>query len=208
MYIPEAFAETEPSELHDLIRRFSFATLVTAADGGPFASHVPLSLDLNDGAERLLGHVARANPHWRAFDGETEAMAAFQGPHAYVSPNWYESANLVPTWNYAAVHAYGRPRIIEDAAPAIAVLDRLIGENETTASGNWRLDRLDRKLVDGMLKGIVVFEMPIERLEGKFKMSQNRKPEDIEAAAASLAATDDPVAHEVSELMRSRLKRR
>ncbi len=205
MYIPEAFAETEPTVLHELIRRFSFASLVTTADGAPFASHLPLSLDIHDGPERLLGHLARANPHWQAFDGKTEAVAIFQGPHAYVSPNWYESSNMVPTWNYAAVHAYGRPRIIDDTAQVIATLDRLVGENETTETGNWRLDRLDEKLVEGMLKGIVVFEMPIERLEGKFKMSQNRKPEDTKAAAAGLAATGDPVAAEVAKIMNARL---
>jgi transcriptional regulator len=193
MYIPDVFAEAEPAVLHDLIRQFSFATFVTAVDGAPFASHLPLSLNLNDSGGRLLGHVARANPHWQAFDGKTTAMAVFQGPHAYVSPNWYVSTNLVPTWNYAAVHVYGRPRIIDDAEQTLAVLDQLVDENEIPGTGNWHLDHLDRKLVEGLRKG-------------KFKMSQNRKPEDAAAAAAGLAATNNPVAHEVSEMMKAFLQ--
>ena len=120
MYIPKSFQVTDPEVLAAFIRAHSFATLVSAVDGTPFATHLPLLLDQGT----LLGHVARANPHWQAFDGQREALAIFHGPHAYISPTWYATGPAVPTWNYAAVHVYGAPRLIEGEALA-ALVDRL-----------------------------------------------------------------------------------
>ena len=202
MYRPRLFKMDDPAALHRLMREESFALLVTAPGGVPVASHIPLFLDtVGDGPDRLLGHVAKANPQWREFDGETEAMAMFWGPHAYVSPGWYESRKMVPTWNYVTVHAYGKPRIMPDPADARAVLQRLVATYESEASGPWSMDRLPDSYVEKQLKGIVAFEMPIDRLEGKFKLSQEKSEADRAGAIRGLEGSDDPGAREVARLM-------
>lgn len=206
MYVPTVFAEDDPATLVGLMRGASFATLITSSGGAPTATHLPLLLDEAEAsAGRLLGHVARANDHWRDFDGATEALAIFQGPHAYISPSWYESENMVPTWNYAAVHAYGRPRVIEDPDAVLAVLARLVATYESDATGNWSMAKGDAEIMRGMTKGIVAFEMPIERVEGKWKMSQNRKPEDARGAIAGLRRLGDPEAAAVAADMEARM---
>jgi transcriptional regulator len=211
MYVPKAFAEDNPDTLAALMRQASFATLLTSRDGVPLGSHIPLHLDQTGGHSggqpgRLLGHLARANDHWRDFDGETEALAIFQGPHAYISPNWYETPNMVPTWNYAAVHAYGAPRVIEDAEQTLAILNQLVEANESDATGNWSMQKPDADVLRGMLKGIVAFEMPLSRLEGKWKMSQNRKPQDARGAAEGLRQAGGPEAEVVAAAMEARIE--
>jgi len=125
MYLPKPFREDDPARLHALIRAHGFATLISERDGEPFASHLPLLLDAERGPRgTLLGHMARANPQWRSFDQGRAALAIFHGPHCYVSPSWYANAPAVPTWNYAAVHAYGRPRVLEDGGEVRALLGR------------------------------------------------------------------------------------
>jgi len=189
MYTPKHFEENDPAILAGLMRNFSFALLVTARDGAPVGTHIPLHLE-DDGAKGLLlGHVARANDHWRQFDGDTEAMAVFQGPHHYISPNWYANDGLVPTWNYATIHAYGRPEAIQDPGETTDILWRLVEANESDATGNWSMSRLTSDAVKAQIKGIVAFRMPIQRLEGKFKMSQNRPAEDALGAAKGVRAT-------------------
>jgi transcriptional regulator len=137
MYIPNTDRVTDQAKLHRFMRENSFATtIISVADAHICATRVPLilgpSLDPNG---TLIAHVARANPQWRSFDGEAEAMVAFDGPHAYISPNWYVTAPAVPTWNYATVHAYGRPRIIEDAVRLAAIVDQLVSIYERGIPG-------------------------------------------------------------------------
>ncbi len=204
MYTPRHYDIDDPSVLAGFMRKHAFVLLVTAPDGVPVASHIPLILDTDPGeggGQRFLGHVAKANPQWRAFDGKTEAMAMFWGPHAYVSPSWYESEIMVPTWNYVTVHAYGKPKLLSDPAAARDVLERLISEYESEATDNWSMDRLPESYIEKMLDGIVAFEMPIDRVEGKFKLSQNRSPADREGAIKGLRATGDPESLEVARLM-------
>jgi len=208
MYVPKHFEENDPEILAGLMRRFSFALLVTARDGAPVGSHIPLHLEEDGANGTLLGHLARANDHWRQFDGETEAMAVFQGPHSYISPNWYVNDGLVPTWNYATIHAYGRPKAIEDPAETVDLLWRLVGDYEGEATGNWSMDRLSSKQVQAQIKGIVAFRMPIERLEGKFKMSQNRPAEDARGAAQGVRAAGGPDADMVAAEMEARVRDR
>ncbi|MDD9876650.1 MAG: FMN-binding negative transcriptional regulator [Magnetovibrio sp.] len=208
MYMPKHFTETDPAVLSGLMRRYGFALLVTAKGETPLGTHIPLHLEDDGGNSVLLGHVARANDHWRHFDGATEAMAVFQGPHAYISPNWYEADNLVPTWNYATIHAYGRPRAIEDSGKLVDLLWRLVGDYESDATGNWSMDRLSSKQVEAQIKGIVGFEMPIERLEGKFKMSQNRPAADALGAADGVRGSGAPEADLVAAEMEARIQRR
>ena len=191
MYVPKHFEERDPDILSALMRQFNFALLVTARNGLPVGTHVPLHVDDGGKNGRLLGHLARANDHWQDFDGEREAMAVFQGPHSYISPNWYVSEGQVPTWNYAAVHAYGTPEIIDDPQAAYIDQEKLVEFNEAGCDMPWRLGDHDREFIDGMIRAIVNFRIPITRIEGKFKLSQNRPVEDRERVAVRLQASTD-----------------
>ncbi|MCH7865900.1 MAG: FMN-binding negative transcriptional regulator [Proteobacteria bacterium] len=202
MYRPRHYDIDDVQVLHRFMRDQSFALLVTAPEGVPTASHIPLFLDTeSDGPDRLLGHVAKANTQWRDFDGKTEAMAMFWGPHAYISPSWYESEKVVPTWNYVTVHAYGKPRVLAEPKDARDVLARLIDAYESDATGNWSMDRLEKTYAEKMVNGIVAFEMPIGRLEGKFKLNQKSSATDREGAIRGLRQTGDAEAEEVARLM-------
>jgi transcriptional regulator len=181
MYVPKHFAGEDRAAMDAVIRDNPFGLLVGALDGSPYATHLPFLLD----GDRLLAHFARANPHWKSIDGKTEMLAVFSGPHAYVSPRWYEAQQAVPTWNYAAVHVYGAPRVIDDPVAVRDLLDRLVGEYEGDA---WSLDGQEADFTDRMSRAIVAFEMPIDRIEGKFKLSQNRPAEDRKRVADALDA--------------------
>ncbi|MDH3228396.1 MAG: FMN-binding negative transcriptional regulator [Alphaproteobacteria bacterium] len=197
MYVPKHFSVEDRDSLDRVIRDNPFGLLVGAVDGAPFATHLPFLLD----GDRLLAHVARGNPHWNAFDGTTGMLAVFSGPHAYVSPRWYEPGPAVPTWNYIAVHVYGAPRIIADAASVRTLLDRLVGEYE---AGAWTVDGQDADYIDRMMRGIVAFEMPIARIEGKFKLSQNRPAEDRRRVAAELAESGRAADRQLGQSMADR----
>ena len=202
MYRLRHFDIDDVQVLHRFMRDQSFALLVTTEDGAPFASHIPLLLDRDTGDQgRLLGHVAKANPQWRAFDGKTEAMAVFWGPHAYISPNWYETETMVPTWNYVTVHAYGKPTVIDDPETVRRGQAQLVDTYESDATGNWSMDALPDDYLGKMLGAIVAFEMPIERLQGNFKLSQNRQPKDSEGAIEGLRQTGNAAAEEVARRM-------
>lgn len=197
MYVPKAFREDDVARLHGFLGAWSFALLVTDVDGVPVATHLPLVLDDHAGSEaRLIGHVARPNPQWRSFDGARQALAIFSGPHAYVSPTWYATAPAVPTWNYAAVHAYGRPRVLERPEATRDAVARLVAIHDPA----WSLADQPAEFIAGMLRGIVAFEMPIERLEGKLKMSQNRPAADRPGVVRALRARG-PGERAVAELM-------
>ncbi len=171
---PRHFDIDDASTNSAFMRTQSFALLVTNIDGVPFASHIPLLLE--DGGEhgRLIGHLSKANSQWQGFDGETKALAVFWGPHAYISPNWYASERMVPTWNYVTVHAYGKPAVIDDPDAIRQGQADMVDYYESDATGNWSMDDMDEDYQKNMLKGIVAFEMPIDRLEGKFKLNQKK----------------------------------
>jgi transcriptional regulator len=171
VYSAAPFQEQDRERLAAVVRRYAFATLVSGG-AEPCVSHVPLQLA--GGGCTLVGHVARANPHWKAFDGRTRAVAAFVGPHAYVSPRWYAEAPAVPTWNYLAVQVRGTPRVLEDPDQALAVLRDLTDAFERDTEGAWRLDDQPAGFVERMRRGIVAFEMPIDAIDGAFKLSQNK----------------------------------
>jgi transcriptional regulator len=204
MYLPNSFREDDPALLHDLMRRYNFAILVTQHDGAPFATHLPVLLDAQRGPHgTLLAHMARANPQWRDFGAGREVLVIFQGPHAYVSPAWYEAMPSVPTWNYATVHAYGIPQVIEDHDRLRAMLETLVDTHEAARTPPWRMD-LPADYLDRMLRAIVGFEIEITRLEGKLKLSQNRGEDDRRRVAAELALSSDALSMEVAEMMRAR----
>lgn len=189
MYVPAAFAVSGRAALHALIEAHAFATLVSVGPDGPVATHLPVLLDRERGPNgTLVAHLARANPHAALLD--REALAIVLGPHAYVSPAWYAAHPAVPTWNYAAVHAYGRARRIDDPAELYAIVRRLVEVYEGGRAQPWSMDGLPPEYTEGMLKGIVGIEMPIARLEGKHKLSQNRGAEDRRNVVAALAASD------------------
>jgi transcriptional regulator len=210
MYIPKAFAVTDRATIHSFIESHSFATLVTTANGAPFATRLPLILDRDAGLHgTLIGHVARANPHWRSFDGAAQALAMFDGPHAYISPRWYATSPAVPTWNYATVHAYGAPRVIDEPYRVEQIVDRLTATYEASMPQPWSTREVPHDFKANLLKAIVGFEMPIDRLEGKFKFGQNRPLEDQIAMLDALDNAQDADARSLAQMVRrqSRLGR-
>jgi transcriptional regulator len=182
MYIPASFALLPDAreQVFDIVEANPFATLICASGGDLQAVHLPCLLDPARGPHGTLrAHVARANPIWRHF-GTDEALAIFHGPHAYVSPDWYASPGLVPTWNYVAVHAYGVPRVIDDRQAVLSMLAALSRVHEETLSPKpvWTLDKVPEASLAAMLGSIVAFEIEVSRLEAKQKLSQNRSAAD------------------------------
>jgi len=208
MYTPDPFAVSDAETLHDFMCEHPFATLVTSTREGPQVTHLPLEwVAGTDGApEHLLGHVARANPHWRHFESSPPSVAIFHGPHDYISPSWYASDSLVPTWNYAVVHATGRPRVLDDPVETRAALDHLVERFEHAQPSPW-VNRLEPDLLAKLQDAIVAFTLPIDRLEGKFKLGQNRSPEDQRASLAGLTAATGKAPQSLAALTRARLER-
>ncbi len=205
MYMPKAFREEDRAALHALIRDYSFATLITQHDGAPFASHLPMVLHSDTGPHgTLVGHMARANPQWRDFDATQDILVIFQGPHAYISPSWYTDHPSVPTWNYAVVHAYGKPRVIDEHAELYDTLRTLVHTYEAPSPQPWTLD-LPETYLHKMMRGIVGFAIEITRLEGKYKLSQNRPPEDQQRVMVALQTQGDALSAGVAALMHPRV---
>lgn len=203
MYLPKHFREDDPVILTEFMRAHNFATLVTVVDGAPFATHLPLVVQASAEGVTLLGHVARANPQWQTLAEQREALAIFAGPHAYVSPTLYEQRQSVPTWNYIAVHAYGPVRPLTALDEAEAVLQQLIARHEPPYQAQWA-DLPERYRI-GMLNGIVAFTLTVTRLEGKFKLSQNRAPGEKRNLIAALEALGQPDSLELAGRMRRQL---
>ena len=203
MYIPKQFQIADTAWCHALMRAQTFAAMITADDAGvPFATHLPILVDPARGPlGTLRGHVARANPHWRYLSAGRPTLVIFAGAHAYVSPSWYATHPSVPTWNYVAVHATGTGTLVEDPEPVKTLLADLVRTYESSGPTAWSLEGLPADYLAGMQRGIVAFEIPIERLEGKAKLSQNRDAVDQARTREALAAADDPLARAVAALM-------
>ena len=203
MYLPKHF-EGDEAIGREIMRAHSWALLTTTAeDGSPFTTHLSLLWQETGGPHgSLVGHVARANPHWKLFARPAESLALFWGPHAYVSPTWYTPGAKVPTWNYVTVHACGRPQIIEDTQGALEVLASLAREYEAAAPEGWGLDRLPAGNAEAQTRGITVFRMPLSRMETKIKLSQNREIADRERVIAKLGASDGQDAQATARWMK------
>jgi transcriptional regulator len=216
MYIPRSHAEERPEELAAFIRAHPLGILVTAGPSGEdlFATHMPFVFDESAGEHGVLeGHLARANPHHRLAGGDSQALVIFTGPDAYITPNWYPGTRThgreVPTWNYVAVHAYGTLRFVEDTDWLLAHLRRLSAENEATrlvpgGDAPWLVEGAPAEYIAQQLKAIVGVEIRVSRMEGKWKMSQNKSPETIDAVVAALAASPKPMDREVSSIVAER----
>lgn len=205
MYIPNAFREKDIEKLVAFMRANSFATLISVQDRIPVASHIPLVATLQDGVVKLTGHLAKLNSQWQSF-GEHESLAVFTGPHAYISPSAYEKHENVPTWNYIAVHAYGVPQTITLNSSRES-MDNMIDEMIDTYGPDYKSQwhSLSEGYREGMMHGIVGFEMTVARLEGKYKLSQNRNHVDQVNVANSLLQSDDPAAQAIGFAMQQNL---
>ena len=197
MYLPKAFDEDRLPVLHDAIRAAGLATLVTVTAAGPVASHIPMLLDAGSGERgTLLAHVARANSQWHDTMAGTRALAIFTGPDAYVSPSWYPTkqatGKVVPTWNYIAVHAHGTPEFFDDPDRLRDLVAKLTDRQEAGRPAPWSIADAPADYIAGQLQAIVGVALRIERLEGKWKLSQNRPEADRAGVIAGLGqATDD-----------------
>jgi transcriptional regulator len=206
MYRPDHFRVDDLPLMHALMRARPLATLVSSGASGLFATHMPTVL--KDGGESgtLEFHLARANPHWKDLAEAGEVLMIFQGPDSYITPNWYpskaEHGKTVPTWNYAAVHAYGKPAVMQDAAWLRRHVGELTDQQERGEAQPWAVSDAPERYVDVMLRGIVGFRFEIARLEGKWKMSQNREMKDRAGAAQGLERRSEGDDAEVAALLR------
>ncbi|MBJ2266840.1 FMN-binding negative transcriptional regulator [Pseudomonas sp. MF6772] len=196
MYTPRAFALDDLPELQQLIRHTRLAQLVTFGEHGLQASHLPLLLNPDEGPNgTLYGHLAKANRQWQDLQNGSEALVIFAGAEAYVSPGFYpakaEHGKVVPTWNYLAVHAYGQAEVFTDAERLLTLVSALTDRHENGRAQPWKVSDAPVDYIDGMLKAIVGFALPIQRLQGKRKLSQNRSAADIAGVREGLAASFD-----------------
>lgn len=202
MYAPPYNRVEDRAELVAFMRANNFIVFVTGTGGELHASHLPCVVEERGEQIVLHIHMARNNPQWEQFFGE-EAMAVFPGPHAYVSPRWYEDKVRVPTWNYAAVHAYGVPQVVDEKHDKHSSMRRLVA----TMDQPWlpEFDKLPADYTEGMLKGIVTFEMPVARLDTRWKLSQNRGRREQELIAEHLEKSQDTVERAVAALTRKHM---
>jgi len=197
MYNPKHFEERDITVLHALIRSHPLSTWVTIAGGELLANHVPFFVDPARGANgTLVGHVARANPVWNSFSKDVPSLVVFQGPEGYISPSFYaskkEHGKVVPTWNYAVVHAYGIPCVIDDAAWLRKHVTAMTDLQESRhPPGEWKVTDAPADFIESMVKMIVGIEIPIDRIDGKWKMSQNRAMADRAGTVAGLRERGD-----------------
>jgi transcriptional regulator len=209
MYVPKAFEETNLATLHALVRAHPLGTWITQTGGELNVNHVPFLLREGDGPfGTLVGHVARANPVWKTLDASTASITVFQGANCYITPSWYPSKHAtgkaVPTWNYAVVHAHGAPRAVEDAGWLLAHLGELTHAHEASQALPWRLADAPAGYVERLAENVVGIEMPLARIEGKWKVSQNRSEADRLGVVAGLIGQGSAAAGEMAELVRER----
>ena len=200
MYVPKYNQMEDRAALLAYMRAYSFAALATSGPGGLTATHLPFVIEEEGGRITLLAHMAKANPQWRDFAAGAEALVIFMQPHAYVSPRLYDSRQNVPTWNYVAVHAYGRPVLIEERAAKIELQQKLIRQHD--AGYLTQMAELPDSYLDAKLAAIVSFSLAVTRIDARYKLSQDKNPAERERIARELEASGDSVAAETARLMR------
>jgi transcriptional regulator len=205
MYTPFGFVENDLSVLHSCIEENSFATLVTTNSSGPAVSHLPLLLDRDAGPNgTLIGHMAKANSQWREIT-DADALAVFHGPHAYISPGWLKEQNVVPTWNYVAVHATGKVKLIEEPSELLDIIRRYVEVYESSMPESWQLDSAEPDFIESLLGAIVGFTIEIDSLEGKWKLNQNHSEERRQKLVDGLKTRPDDGALKIASLMQATL---
>ncbi len=204
MYLPSAFEVSDPATLANFMEQHSFGMLFSQSRGEPFVSHLPFLVESQgNGVFNLVGHVARANPQWRDLEGQT-VLVVFAGPHAYISPSWYEADNVVPTWNYVAVHAYGTAKLLDNLTDLKPIVQDLVKRHEERRERPWVFDD-STEYAQTLLQAIVGIRIEITRLEGKWKLNQNHPPERREKVASALESLDSADARAVAQLIRATL---
>lgn len=206
MYIQQQFQEKRLEVLHALVKAHPFATLVVQGESGLVVNHIPLLLCAEEGGHDVLrGHIARANPMWRELMPSTEAVAIFQGSDSYITPSWYPSKQVdgkaVPTWNYAVVHVHGVPRVIDDPGWLLAHLREMTDEREAGQASPWSVSDAPAEYIGQLVKAIVGIEIPVTRIVGKWKVSQNRPVADRLGVAAGLQKRADDRSCAMAELV-------
>ncbi|KAB2329518.1 FMN-binding negative transcriptional regulator [Cytobacillus depressus] len=202
MYIPSYFKIENDEIIYDIIEENGFATFFSQHEGEPFATHIPLMIDKD--MEYLYGHFSRANPQWKDIKNQN-VLAVFHGPHCYISSSWYESNQAVPTWNYLAVHVYGKVEIVGDGE-LIESLSDLVKKYEMPDS-SYQLDEVDPKYLDGMTKGVVGFKIKIEKIEGKAKLSQNHSIERRKLVIQELEKFEKEDERKIASYMKNHLQK-
>ena len=210
MYIPKDFEEIRIDRLHQLMKSYPLAALVTLGDEGLVANHLPFLIDPTCGLfGTLRGHVARANPVWQGFSRTVESVVIFQGPDSYITPTWYPSkrahGKVVPTWNYAVVHAHGYPRVIEDATWLQNHVTALTDIHESTQALPWKVADAPQDFTDRLIKAIIGIEIPIATIRGKWKVSQNRPVADRLGVVAGLESLAQEQARTMADLVAQRI---
>lgn len=200
MYIPEHYKNNNIEEAKDFIRKNSFGILVNQAEGKICATHIPLEFDTNEnGKEVLVGHISKENPQWKGFASSDKVLAIFSGPHSYISSSWYDFEG-VPTWNYIAVHIYGTVKIIEGEA-LLSSLKKLVDKYEANSENPVRVENLSKKTML-MTRGIVAFEIEIEEIQAKHKLSQNRDQKNYDSIIVELEKSGNNDAKAIAEEMK------
>jgi len=197
VYIPKFNLETRLDVIHNLIETHPLATLVTMGASGLIATHIPMVLHRSEGPSGTLrGHISRANPQWRELNPAIEALAIFTGPEHYITPNWYpekaEDGKVVPTWNYAVVHAYGPITLIEDPSWLLTHLNSLVTKHESSFPQPWKISDAPEDYIASQMRGIIGIELPIRRLEGKWKVSQNKSEPTLRSIERGLEELNTP----------------
>ncbi len=199
MYTPKLYREEDRSKILEFIRENEFATLICHDGQRPVAGHLLVEV-IEEGEQLLIdSHMSRANPLWKTFESNTEVLIIFQGPHTYISPTWYNHVN-VPTWNYQAVHVYGKPRLVTEYREAYQLLKRLIDRHER--NGHYNMESLPEDFVEKEIRGIMAFQIEVTRIEANYKLSQNRNDEDYWNIVSHLEKREDDLSHAVAEAMK------
>ncbi len=199
MYIPHHYKNENITEVKDFLRKNSFGILVSQVAGKPWATHIPLELETtNDGQDVLVSHISKANPQWRHFAENDKVLCIFNGPHSYISSSWYKEEE-VPTWNYIAVHVYGRIKILPEAA-VLASMHRLVDKYEQNSENPISLDQLSEKTLQ-QVKGVVGFQITINSIQAAYKLSQGRKA-DHPKIIAELEKTENPLSRDIANRMK------
>ena len=203
MYVPKLYRNSNFPEIENFLRSHSFATLASMHEQKPWATHIPLELEVNQAGEKVLwGHLSKANPQWKSFDENETVMAVFLGPHTYISSSWYDHVN-VPTWNYIAVHVYGKVRIVE-GEELHESLRRLVNKYEVIAHSPVSVDTMPEEFVRKEVKGIVGLEISMDKIEGNWKLSQNRDDANYNQIILELEKLHDLNAQQVADEMKKR----